>query len=402
MTFEIRPAREDELAKVHDVVAMSFSGDRSEQGRQAFIHVEKAAHPTVLLEDGEIVASLRVYDFVTRMNGAEIPMGGVSSVSCYPEHRRKGFVGMLLADALAKMKEQGQPLSALYTPHPSLYRKFGYMTAATYVKYEWKPKALRPYRDVTPAGRAVRIAEADWRVLEGVYDRFNARATGAMKRREWQWRESVFRTAYDPERKLKDAVTWRGELGEAEGYMVYSSHRGSDSHALTIGEFVALTGDAYTGLLRYALAHDLDDQIVWNGPIDDPLALAVDDAMNLKRGALDDYMLRVVDLEKAVAMRPAGTGAPEGSFTVGIEDRHCPWNEGAWTIENAGGSLLTTKGGDAHVAMEAATFAAIYNGHLRASDAVRCGLAEAHSGADLGLMDRVLASDRVPSGSDFF
>ncbi|MEO6197497.1 MAG: GNAT family N-acetyltransferase [Dehalococcoidia bacterium] len=407
MAIEIRAAREDELAKVHDVVALSFNGDRSEQGRQGFMHVEKMAHPTVLLENGKIVASLRVYDFVTRVNGAEIPMGGVSSVSCYPEHRRKGYVGKLLIDAMAKMRDKGQPLSALYTPHPSLYRKFGYMTAATNVRYEWKPKAVRPYNKARPAGKAIRVGEGDWRVLEQVYDRASGRRTGSIKRTEALWRESVFRRFYDPERKLKDVTVWYGVSGEPEGYATYTSQRvtgpvGGDKTLLWVAEFQALTSDAYVGLLRYILSHDLNDEIYWYGPIDDPLALAVDDAMNLKREVVDDYMLRVIDVVMAIAGRPAGAGASEGTFTIGIEDETCPWNSGSWEIENAGGRLTATKGGTPDLSMEAATFAAVYDGHLRASDAVRSGLAEATASADLALADRVLASDYPPNGSDFF
>jgi hypothetical protein len=52
--------------------------------------------------------------------------------------------------------------------------------------------------------------------------------------------------------------------------------------------------------------------------------------------------------------------------------------------------------------MEVATFAALYNGFMRASDAVRCGLASGGNDEALAVADRILASDYVPYGSDHF
>ena len=50
-------------------------------------------------------------------------------MSCLPERRRGGFVSGLLKQSLATMRDAGQPLSALWTPHFSLYRKYGWEIA---------------------------------------------------------------------------------------------------------------------------------------------------------------------------------------------------------------------------------------------------------------------------------
>ena len=52
--------------------------------------------------------------------------------------------------------------------------------------------------------------------------------------------------------------------------------------------------------------------------------------------------------------------------------------------------------------MEAATFGAVYDGFMRASDAVRAGLAEGSDGKAVLLADRIFASEYPPRGSDFF
>ena len=406
MAIEIRTAREDDLDRVHYLVAYSFTFDRGEEGRKQMKHLEEFAGPaTVLLEDGEIVASLKVYPFTMLVCGAPVPLGGVSAVSCLPEARRKGHVGQLLRHSLEVMHEAGTPLSALYTPHPSLYRKYGWMTAASNIKFTWHPKRVTAYNPGAARGRAVRVTEEDWPLIAGMYERYSAGRTGQLVRDEKWWKEAFFRPIYDPERKVSDVAVWYDEAGEPSGYLSYASSRDPGPEGSTkvrMREFVPLTGSAYQGLLRFVLTHDLADEIMWYGPIGDPLAYALDDAEQVKREFIDDMMLRVVDIEKAVAARPAGPGAPDGAFTIAIADAAAPWNQGTWRIECGGGRLSAKKAaGPGDLSMDAATFAAVYDGYMKASEAVRSGLADGDAIA-ARLADRLFASEHPPNGSDFF
>ena len=123
----------------------------------------------------------------------------------------------------------------------------------------------------------------------------------------------------------------------------------------------------------------------------------------MKREYIDDMMLRVVDVEQAIAARPAARGAPDGAFTVEIADAAAPWNQGAWRIECSGGRLSARRhAGPGDISTDASTFAAMYDGFLRATDAGRCGLADVNDAQAAELADRVLASDYPPFGSDFF
>ncbi len=403
---EIRPAREDELDRVHLVVAYSFTGDRSQEGRERMRHVEELANPLVLIEDGEILASLRIYDFTMLVNGQPVRMGGVSSVACLPEYRRKGYVGMLLRHSLEQLRAAGQPLSALYTPHPSLYRRYGWMVAGANLKFSFNPKHVAAYHPAAVRGRAVRVTEEDQPVVEDVYRRYSERRTGQHVRSGRWWKEAFFRRIYDTERKLADVAVWYGENGDPSGYVCYESSRGPQptyTSKMWLREFVALSGGAYQGLLRYVLSHDLADEIFWYGPVEDPLAYAIDDSYQVTREYVDDMMLRVVDVEAAVAARPAAPGAPDGAFTMAISDAAAPWNQGTWRIESSGGKLTARKAdGAADLSMDAATFAALYDGFMRASDAVRSGLAEAAEQNAALLADRIFASEYPPNGSDFF
>jgi hypothetical protein len=168
----------------------------------------------------------------------------------------------------------------------------------------------------------VRITEEEQPVVEELYRRYCERRTGSHVRSDRWWKEAFFRRIYDTDRKISDVAVWHSEDGEAGGYACYQSARDpgpAGTSKLWVREFVALSGDAYQGLLRYILSHDLADEIMWYGPVEDPLAYAVDDSLPLKREYVDDLMLRVVDIEKAVAARPRQQRPEERSH----RDRGC-------------------------------------------------------------------------------
>lgn len=409
MAVEIRIAQDDDdLEQAYAIMAYAFTGDRSPEARQRLRHLEEMGLTMVLLEDGEMVACLRVLALEMLVSGGPIALGGVCSVACLPERRRQGHVGRLLRRALEEMRERGQALSSLYTPHPPLYRRYGWMVAGAALKHTWSPKLVQPYRSAAPAGRAERVGEDAQPVLKAIYQRFTAGRNGYLVRSQRWWKEAVFRQLFDDRRRLNDVAVWRDDSGSATGYVVYRPHRESRTgeppvDSLFLSEFVALDAGAYGGLLRYLLAHDLAQKVTWYAPPDEPLALALDGSELVRREYHDTFMLRVVDMERAVAARPAGPGAPEGTFTVHVVDAAAPWNQGTWRIESGGGALRAARTREgACISTDAATFAALYNGFMPASVAVRCGLAEASDEGAVALADRVLAAAYVPYSPDQF
>ncbi len=413
MAIDIRLVTEDDFDRVHFILAYSFTTDRSHEGRERMKHVEAMGPTIALYEDGQMAACLRILPLQMFIHGASIPLGGVSGVACLPEHRRKGYVGQLLRHAIALMREQGQPLSSLYTPHPSLYRRYGWMIASSALRYSFVPKEIAPANPARPEGSAYRVTEEEWPTVAEVYRRFAAPRNGYLDRGERWWKEAIFRRIYDEKRRLNDVAVWADGKDQPRGYVVYhgsSEHRldGQSIDRLALQEFVALDSAAYLGLLRYLLSHDVAEEITWFGPIDEPFTIAIDEPGRVKREHHYGFMLRIVDLEKAIAVRPPAAEAPEGSFTVHIADPSAPWNEGVWRIDcsgpaGRGGRLAATKvDGTPDLSTDAAAFAAMYNGFLRPSEAARSGLAEVSDPQAAARADRILEADYPPFSSDFF
>ena len=413
MAIAIRPVTEDDAERAHFILAYSFTADRSDEGRARMQHVESMGPLYALYDDGEMAACLRILPLRMFIHGASIPLGGVAGVACLPEHRRKGYVGQLLRHALTRMREQDQPLSALYTPHPSLYRRYGWMIASSQLSHSIKPKEIALATPARPTGHAYRVTEEEWPTIADLYRRFASQRNGYLDRDERWWKEALFRRLYDEKRRLNDVAVWSNGEGQPRGYLSYHSTSvrppdGPPADKLTVEEFVALDSDAYTGLLRYLLAHDLADQITWWSPIDDPLTVAIDEPGRVKREHHYGFMLRIVDMEKAVAARPPAIDAPEGAFTVHVADPSAPWNRGVWRIEcsgpaRRGGRLTATRAdGTADLSTDAGTYAAMYNGYLRPSEAARSGLAEVDDPRATALADRILAADYPPHSPEFF
>ncbi len=408
MAIDIRTVSENDLDRAHFILAYSFTDDRSREARERLKHVEAMGPSIALYEDGEMAACLRILPLRMFIHGASIPLGGISGVACLPEHRRKGYVGRLMQHALALMREQGQPLSSLWTPHPTLYRRYGWMIASSALRYSFHPKDIAPANAAQPEGSAYRVTEEGWPAVADVYGRFAAPRNGYLDRDERWWKEAFFRRLHDEKRRPNDVAVWADGKGQPRGYLAYFSSRerhldGPPTDRLAIQEFAALDSTAYLGLLRYLLTHDLAEEITWFGPIDEPFTVAITEPGRVKREHYYGFMLRIVDLEKAVAARPPAAEAPEGSFTVYIADLSAPWNGGLWRIEGSGGRLAATRAdGTPDLSTDAAAFAAMYNGFLRPSEAARSGLAEVSNPEAAALADRMLAADYPPYSSEFF
>lgn len=404
MTLEIREPLEDELPDLAFLANYSFDADRSPEGLEATQRVLRILQPLAAFQHGRLVACLAIAPFAMAANGGDLPFGGIGNVACLPEERRKGYVGRLLRGALELMREQGQVLSGLYTPHQALYRRFGWGLASRLVRYSFSPKDIVLTPGVSPRGGARRVDHEDWASLDDIYCRFIDQRNGYLRRSERWWREAVLRSLYGRKPKHLDVAVWVREDGEWAGYVVYFSRRtGEFSSQLTIRDFTTLDADAYRGLLTYILRHDLNSEIIWAASVDDPLLSLVDDPIRVKTQLWPSMMLRLVDVAKAAADRPCLVESPGQKIVLEVADAAAPWNQGRWRLEAEAGRVEVTKTSESpDLSLDVSVLAALFSGDLSASQAARCGLLTAYSQAALEATDRIFAPRCAPFTSDWF
>ncbi len=408
MSIEIRPIQADSEAEQHAFIShYAFNGDRSDEAVARRARYYPLDWCLGAFDGSDIVAGLVIMPFEQYINGAAIPLGGIASVSCLPERRRGGFVKALLVDALAKMRNDGQPLSALYTPHYSLYRRYGWEIAGRIISYSFPPKVTKP-RMATPAGRWRRIGPGDWREIDAIYHAHHAGRNGGFVRNEQRWRLHVFSDYGKGER---DAAVWSNAAGEARAYVVYhitsrpSTTTPWPETTLRVVDWAALDGDAYAAMLAYLMGHDLVNHILMLASPDEPLADAIEEPVHIKEppGAWFGPMLRLVDLQRAIEMRPALPQASGKGVTVAVTDDSAPWNAGTWRIECSEGRIACEPTQVASEAqMDVRALASIYNGFTKPADAVRVGTIRAAGTPAIDALTNIFSVRFAPYCPDDF
>src|SRR5699024_5441503 len=79
-------------------------------------------------EDETPLAQVVVHPMTMNVRDHVFPMGGVSGVASMPAGRRGGRIRALLTRSYAQMREDGQPVSALFPFKESFYERLGFIT----------------------------------------------------------------------------------------------------------------------------------------------------------------------------------------------------------------------------------------------------------------------------------
>lgn len=82
----------------------------------------------VLKIDSKIVSHVGIFKLMLDINGIKLKVGGIGAVATLQEHRGKGYMSILMREAIKKMKREGYPFSILWGDRQR-YGHFGYETA---------------------------------------------------------------------------------------------------------------------------------------------------------------------------------------------------------------------------------------------------------------------------------
>ena len=403
MSLEIREPRDHELDEVAYTTAYSFEGDRSPEALEGIRRLFTVLRPLGAFRDGRLVASLGLLPTAMAVNGGSQRFAGVANVACLPEHRRRGYVRRLLTRALEMMREEGQVLSGLFTPHFALYRRYGWMLAGRGMRYSFSTRDVALTVAARPRGEATRVSEPEWASLDAVYRAFIARHNGYLYRGEDWWRAAVLRNFYDRRGGLLDAVVWTDENDQRRGYVIYDVARSPEAgQRLRVRDFAALDADAYVGLVRYLLHHDIASPLQWWVALDDPFLSLLDDPGRVEVAYQQGMFLRVVDVAGAFAARPCLADV-SARLILALTDEAASWNAGCWRLEAEDGHTLAQKCDEPpDLSLDVSVLAALFDGFLCPSEAARAGLMKVHGESALADADRIFAVVGPPFTADYF
>ncbi|HEX5402965.1 MAG TPA: GNAT family N-acetyltransferase [Pseudonocardiaceae bacterium] len=326
--------------------------------------------------------------------GRLLEAADIGGVAVAAEARGHGLARTLIGALLARAKERGAVVSALYPSISTVYRALGWATTGQLVTVALPTLALP--RSPIPTHIEVREGTVDDLAdVHEVYRSVAVTGNGMLSRDEERLRT-------DGLPRGVDGLTVAVVADQVVGYYLWTrgQHYGDKDSVLTVHELLAATPEAAQALFTVmATWHTVVPTVrlcLLDGDIvADLLPLELGQVHKLVR-----WMHRPVDIAVAVSGRGWPTGV-HGRALFSMEDKLAPWNTGTWslTVDGGVGQLRRSKL-DTSVHLSVAGFASLYCG-LTTVDALRQAGHVSGQREDATALD-VLATSAPPRMLDTF
>ena len=407
MSLEIRALTLDDLEEALLLDAHAFASSRRHDVTPMVESATKRFDTESYLgvfEDGEMTSMMRTIPLQMYLNGGLLSLGAVSPVANSPLHRRKGHTGAMLRRSLEQMRDDGLLLSALYTPHPSFYRRYGWEVASEWRSIDFKPKDFALTVEPSQRGRFRFLQAEDWKQMEPVYQAYAALGNGPFNRSKSWWQSYVTEV---PWRQGTDIVLWQNDSGDAEGYAIYEqpSTQGVEYPItdIRVHELIAASRDAYLNLLTYFGRHDIHNEVSIALAPHDPIFALFGDSEKLHARQGPAVLLRIIDFEATMTSRRPAHVDEEAELTLRLIDDTAPWNDGTWRIGIAKGRTRVERTtAEPEITTHARGLASLFNGYLSPSIAASSGLIEATNERAIERAGRIFAVRYPPYFPDRF
>ena len=373
---------DSDLDAVRYLVRQGFgmAGDAFERYRALF----GTGALRVLRRGDAVAACAAVFDVDQWFGGRPVPARGVACVTVDPTARGSGLGSSLLRAMLEEARDAGRAVSILYPATRPVYARAGYGPAGVRIEWSAPPAALADRRAVA---RPTRQNPPDLAGLAALRRGAAGLGNGMLDRNEALWALRL-----DPLGEGNADLFLLPGAGGSGGYAAVLPPR--ERRLLVPDLCVAGRRAAAEALALLAGYRAQVDRVCWCGGPDDPLVLLAHDS-----GVLpvhyEDWMLRVVDVERALACRGYPADVTE-SLVFDVTDPLLPANHGRFRLTAAAGRGLVERmppQGAADVALHIAALAPLYTGHRSPGGLRAIGLIE---GPDDGITraERLFAGPR--------
>ena len=371
--MEIKDCSVDDLDEALDVRTRSF-GHLAEANRERWRNMQARAiaeRRLLAAHDGErLVATARINAYRQWWYGEALPMAGIAGVVVAPECRGQGVGRRLMSAVLARSRELGFAVSALFPATVPPYRAVGWELAGRQYIMTIAAEAIRTLAVGRPAGVRRVGAESAGAVRE---------LLGALHARH--------RDLGPIEVPERDVAEWLGE-DETFAYLTddgFLGYRWSGSD-LVIDTLVAGSEQSTRDLWSIVGSGSSVARTVRAAvPPDDPVRLLTRE-VDARTDREVWWMLRLVDAPAAMAGRGFAQGI-EAEVALTVSDTQVSENSGHWLLRVKDGRGELVPSDRAGLEMSANGLAALYSG-TRVGTLRRAGLVSG-GGEDDALLDAV-------------
>jgi predicted acetyltransferase len=402
MDYEIRPAAAAEMEDFVRCVRTGF-------GLPAEFKLDlDPAWTLCAFSQGHLATSYAAWPLTMYLEGATVPVAGITMVATLPVYRRRNFLRKVTEAHFRRLHEEGGPsISALFASMAAIYQRYGYAAVSTRNGYSVEPQHLRFTLPLPESGEFQEAGEADQRTMLDLYHRFASGKTGYLRRGEGMLVApghpmSVLHSMPPALPAIK--LIYR-QAGEPQGYLIYSQVRDPSinpmGQRISVMDLVWLTPSAYQAIWGLLSRMDLVSRIDWlRAPPDDPLPHLLLEPRKLNATSADGLLARIVDVERALPQRRY-TG--EAELTFSLLDSVCPWNQGPWKLSvSPHGNRIVRTTEEAQLKMPVSTLAMLFFGQITATQAAAMGRLDEGVPGSLAVWDVVMKTASRPFCADSF
>ncbi|MGN7948209.1 GNAT family N-acetyltransferase [Microbacterium sp. 22215] len=306
---------------------------------------------------------------VTLPGGRELPMWAISGVTVSATHRRRGIARALLEGELRSAVSAGVPIAGLTVSEATIYGRYGFGSALPMAKFTVDTRRAG-WAGPSVDGR-VEYVDRDTlaAALDTVHDRARSARSGQIPGWPSRWTGIAGLAPGNTDGAKVRGVRFLDREGEVRGAMAFAlqDSSGSFRFALDVRLLVAETPEATGALWRFALQHDLVDQVTADlRPLDDALPWLVRDPRGVTQTVHDHGWLRILDIPTALAAR---TYSAPLDVVIRVSDP-LGFTAGDWRLRLDAQSeprVEAVEGADVDAELDISALSILYAGGVRAA-----------------------------------
>jgi predicted acetyltransferase len=348
--YPIRPVSEDEFADFSIVTEHAFNSTRPiALDMEHSLMVAEFDRTLAAFDGKQIVGTAAALTLTMTVPGGTVAAAGVSDVSVFPSHRRRGILTSLMRRQLSDIHDRGEAIAVLYPSEAGIYGRYGYSAAVTELDFTVRRgegsiamPAAAPGEPGTGPGPAPRLRIADPRDatpdMARVYGSARPGRPGLLARDDRWWNFAL----WDPAPRRGGAGTLGWGIGEDDagprGYVLYSARSGERDHRLPGGvlqvrEMAATDLAACAAIWADLLSRDLISEVhVLRRPVDDPLPYLLPDSGRARPEFAGGLWVRLVDVPGALTQRRYACAV---DLVIDVADDLFADNAGRWRLRAA-------------------------------------------------------------------
>ncbi len=404
--MQIRPIKPEELDRFAEIDRKAFVTNPAEHREWIEAEVQDRLDTTrALIDDkGEILTILQLIYPKLWLGARAIPTPGLQAVASPVENRRQGYIRHLLTSTLQEVHNDGYATAILYPFNFPFYKKFGFEQVSTSKSVALPLAALQKFRPKA-GGRWKEVGPDRWLEFSQIYETICTGKFGNLTRDESWWKYHNFQ---QPKNKKNNLYLWYDQTGKPQAYVITSFKTDPQNGKPELQAERAWTSTAaYHEVLAFLANHDSQAaRVSWYTALDDEIQPLIDNPREVEEKSRPGYMLRILDVQKALQERSWPAKA-SGSFSLAVRDDLFEWNNRILRLDFSGG-LLTTETllpeSKADLTCDVRQLAQLYTGYLSPLKLAQYGLIEVSSADALNVAQELFSPPYQPAShmADFF